>query len=47
MEMILTYCIERHAKGNELDIADKLVLKAVRQLEHDIACLYMRLCKTL
>ena len=28
MEMILTYCIERHAKGNELDIADKLVLKA-------------------
>lgn len=28
MEMILAYCIERHAKGNQLDVSDKLVLKA-------------------
>ena len=26
--MILAYCIERHAKGNQLDVSDKLVLKA-------------------
>ena len=25
MEMILAYCIERHAKGNQLDVSDKLV----------------------
>ena len=37
MEMILAYCIERHAKGNQLDVSDKLVLKARDELIRNFA----------